>query len=261
MSIIIFFVLALLASTELHSNSKTIKNGDSPINLKSDQIGQLCSFNAYSEISYDKLVTTKDTIFPNFQNLKPHSFYKEDSFLVEIIDPFELAYITWGYYRLRYNSRGRIKGKIKKLYTIIAIDKDQEKAYKIEVVRKNEKIRRGNSSKQINTGKIKYKTRMKSKSTSNYKMILNKFLIAEALGFDRLDGDQLHNKLGPVNERGLAQVHDWNHRRNAEVILKSKGIIGKISSYAPKRLYELYPKLYPDRKKFVLVYELFKEQR
>lgn len=200
-----------------------------------------------------------DTIFPDFQNLSSYNFYREDSFLLDIVDEYELAYITWRYYKIKYGRRGKIKGHVRKLYTIFAIDRESEKAHKLEVIVKYEKRRRGVNLKEAKRNRSNFTIRVKNKSSLNYQTLLNKFLIAEELKFHQLDRNQLHNKSGPVNENGLARRYDWTHTRNTEVFLKSKDTIGKISSYAPKRLYNLFPKMYPDRKTFMLIYQLFKE--
>ena len=74
-----------------------------------------------------------DTLFPRFKGLKNHEFYREEDELVTYLKHYELAFVTWKYYKLN-NFKGGLKGKLRRLYTIIAIDKESRAAWEIEVL-------------------------------------------------------------------------------------------------------------------------------
>lgn len=251
--------LILLVSGKIFADGDSFSNKYNACNLEMNQIESNSFPKRGLSFSDRTILNLSDTIFPNLRELSPYGFFQDDSFLIKIIQPFELAYITWKYYKLRYDNHGRVKANIRKLYTVVAVDKDLEKAFKIELIWQWKKVAREKKAETINKEGFITRIRIKSKSILNYKETVNKFLILEALQFHKLDNNQLHNNIGPVNEKGIARKHDWSHVGNTEVLLKFLNTTTRISSYAPKALYGLYPKLYPDRKKFIIIYELFKD--
>lgn len=159
----------------------------------------------------------------------------------DLVFLFETQAVKWQRW---HSSKAR---RIKTVTHSIALDTNTQEAwyqtYTVDVKYPRKEKNASKKKRQI--------SEFSSRKSVSYVDVLNAFRRLDSLGFHRLDPEQLTSMNGPPNPDGSVPMTVFTHTSNTWTYLKAGELWYGIVTYAPGMIYEMYPKIYPDRGKWI----------